>query len=179
MGAGGLFAAGSATSLFGSVLESQGLRQQGEAAKTRGDYQAGVLRQVAAFNREAAADTIKRGRIIQQRQQTATSQFIGRQRAALAANGIVVDEGSAVDLVADTVRAGREAELDIRFNAERQALQHEIDAVNAESDATLAQLTGDQQARAGRTAALTTLLGGAGRTAASAAIFRQAGGVRT
>jgi hypothetical protein len=174
MGAGGAFAGGQALSLFGGALEAKGLQEQASAASLRGDYQAGVLRQTAAFNREAAADVIKRGRVMQQRQQTATSQFIGRQRAALAANGIVVDEGSAVDLVRDTVRTGRQSELDIKFAAERQALQFEIDAVNAESDATLAALTGGQQARALRTASITTLLGAGGKSAASSAIYANA-----
>lgn len=176
MGAGEAFVAGQGLSLFGSALEAGGLRAQASAAKTRGDYQAAILRQNAGVYREIAGDTIKRGQIQQQRQQTATSQFVGRQRVALAANGILVDEGSAVDLVRDTVRTGKTAENDIRFNAERAAYQNEIDAINAEADATLSQFTSQQQASALKLASLTTLLGGAGRTAASTAIFQQAGG---
>lgn len=174
MGAGQIFAGGQSLSLFGSALESQGLLAQGHAAKMRGDYQAAVLRQNAKHFRETAALTIQRGQIMQQRQQTATMQFIGRQRAALAANGILVDEGSAVDLVRDTARVGKQAELDLKFNAEYQALQYEVNAVNAEADAALAQFTGEQQKRAAQLGAITTLLGGAGRSAASTAAFMNA-----
>lgn len=172
MGAGGLFAGGAAASLLGTAFEVQGLLAQGDAAKQRGDYQAAILRQNAQFNRESSLDTFKRGQIAVQRQQTTTSQVIGRQRAALAANGILVDTGSAVDLVVDTARAGKQAELDIQGNAERAALQLTIDALNNDADANLAQFTGEAQRRASRQAIPGTILTGVGRVATGAASFR-------
>ena len=171
MGAAGLFGAGAGLALSGSVLQAQGLKAQGEAAKQRGDYQAGVLRNNKALTDFAAADAINRGKIIVRRQQIATGQFIGRQRAALASAGIVVDQDSAADLVLDTVRAGREAEIDIQKNAQRAALQFQVDSMNFEADAILAQLTGEQQKRAARLAILPTFLSTVGGTAAGGARF--------
>ena len=166
-----LFAVGAGSSILGTAFEVQGQLMAGQAAKRRADYQAAVLRNNAKLFMEAAEDALVRGRIAVQRQQTATAQLVGRQRVALAASGILVDEGSAADLVADTAFVGEQQVVDLRINAEREALLNEINALNFEADARLAQFTGEQQLKAAQQAVPGTILSGVSKIGFAGAQF--------
>jgi len=153
-----IFAVAAGASLFGGGLKAAGQVAEGKALRAAAQYRAGILQRNAAFSRTQAAAALTRGDVQVQRQQVVTSQFIGRQRAALAASGILVDEGSAVNLQADTAYVGRQEEQDIRFNAEQDALYFNMQAYNAEADAVLTRFTGEQQLKAAKRAVLPTLL---------------------
>lgn len=84
-------------------------------------------------------------------------QTIGAQRAALAANGLLLDQGSAADLQGDTASLGRLALIEIGDNASRQASGYRIAGVNARDEAEAATLRGE----AYRTSAANALSAGA------------------
>lgn len=165
-----LFAVAAGTNIAGGLLGASGAIQQGKAAREAGRFQAAILRRNAQFSRRQADDAIERGRTAIQRKRSETSQIIGSQRAALAAAGVLVDEGSALDLQADTAFVGRQEEQDIQLNAEREALSFRMQAFNQESDATLAEFTGQQQFRASKIRAASSIIesiGGAAKAGAS------------
>lgn len=70
-------------------------------------------------------------------------QTIGAQRAALAANGLLLDQGSAADMQGDTANLGRMALAEIGDNTRRQASGYRIAGVNARDEAEAATLRGE------------------------------------
>ncbi|MHA2064249.1 MAG: virion core protein, T7 gp14 family [Candidatus Thorarchaeota archaeon] len=82
--------------------------------------------QVASNNQKIAeikaADAINRGELEERKHRIQLAQLIGEQRAGAAASGVLVDEGSALDVVLDTASIGELEALTIRSNAEREAL---------------------------------------------------------
>jgi hypothetical protein len=120
-------------------------------------------------------------------------QTIGAQRAALAANGLLLDEGSAADMQGDTASLGRMALTEIGDNARRQAAGYRIAGVNARDEAEAATLRGegyrasstnalaagafaaDNASTAGWLGATSSLLGGATSTFDRWADMRRSG----
>lgn len=161
-----------AVAIVGAVVSAYGQYQQGQAAKKAGDYNAAIQRNNAIVQRNnaemarrAAEDAIKRGDLAAQQEAQKTAALKGRQRVVLAANGVLVDTGSALDLTTDTSKAGALSELQIKNNAEREALGYKMNAYNFESGAVnstaqagLDVFQGNSAAQAGKTAAAGTLL---------------------
>lgn len=164
-----------ATTVIGGIQQAQAQRAAGQAAIAQANFQ----RQVAENNRivaeRQAADAILRGDALEQEKRFETQFLAGRQRAALAANGIVVDQGSALDITAGTFELGELDALTIRNNAQREAFGFKAQATNFASDAILIQARGEATNRAARRAASSTLLTTAGKFAGSAFSFNRAG----
>lgn len=131
--------------------------------------QSRALREQARFERQRslqnarladlqAQDATRRGdetsRVINER----TARLIGRQRAALAAQGQDLDEGDALAIQEETAQLGELDALTARMNAFREAWGYGIQADQYRSDARTIR-------RAGRTAARNTLLSGGLRVA--------------
>lgn len=154
----GLGAAGTAAGAVGRL-------QAGRAASQLAGYQAAVARNNAIVAERAAADAQHRGKLAEAQKAIETRQLIGRQRAALAANGVVVDRDTALQLTTDTAALGRLDALTIRSNAEREAYAFRQQGRQFESEATLREAAGANEKTASRTAAFTTALSGAGKVA--------------
>lgn len=152
------------TSLLGAISGSKGQRKSGEAARQRADFQAAILRNNATLLRTLIPDVFARTAVTQRRIQLSTVQTVGSQRAALAAQGLLIDAGSARNIIADTFAVGQATEIDAQLNAERQALRLEIAAINSENDAKVTQLAGAQAEEASKIQARGTLLGGFAQT---------------
>ena len=148
------------TSIVGTAMDVAGQKQQADAAERTAAYQAGVLmaNQIAATR--AAEDARVRGQEAAQRQRKGTRQLIGKQRAVMASNGVLVDTGSALDIVSETAGLGEEDALQILLNSEREALDFERQGRQAGSDATMAIATGSAISRATSLNAVGTLIGG-------------------
>lgn len=129
-----------------------GQGQQAAASRASYEYQAAVARNNQIIAERQAADSRARGAEAERQQRIKTQQLIGRQRAVLAGNGVVVDEGSALDITTDTAGIGEQDALTVRANAEREALGYETQGMNfgaqaglnsmsaANSSATLGQI---------------------------------------
>lgn len=77
---------------------------------------------------------IQVGKFTARRKRKEGERVIASQRAALAANGIVVDYGTALDLTVDTAT---EVELDamlIEYDAEQRAYRHNVEAYNLKAE---------------------------------------------
>ncbi len=137
--------------LIGGLNKAEGERQAGRAAAQAGTYNRQVLqnqaivarhnaRRAGESTREAVGDLAEEGRALS-----------GRQLVALAANGIVVNDGSALDLVADAndrtrrnIARRRQAGVDKQAgfisqagDLEQKGLIAEIGGVNAQKAANI------------------------------------------
>jgi len=124
-------------------------------------YSAAVADQNARLASAQAADALQRGQLEEQKSYQRTSQLLGQQRAAMAANGIEVDFGSAADVQADTLNLGRQDASTIRKNTEREMKGYDIESLNytSQAKADRAAATGSIVSAAFQTAG--TILGGA------------------
>jgi hypothetical protein len=143
---------------------------------------------VAEFNARMldaqARDAIYRGRETEDRFREETRSFIGAQRASYAAQGVLLSDGSALDVQKDTAYQGELDAITIRVNAARESwgfrIESEDSYMQAENirkqgrmsakstrevgriDALSTRMGGKQAGDAGRAGAVSTVVGGAG-----------------
>lgn len=139
--------------------------QTAKAQKDAYNYQAQVERNNAVLADRRAKDALERGAAEEQRQRLKTAQLKSTQRAALAARGIDLGEGSALDILTSTDYMGEVDARTIHDNAAQEAW-----GIRVQRDSILdnARLLSDRAGsiRPGVTA-MGTFLGGATRVAAS------------
>lgn len=154
----GLQVAGTVNSLFGAS-------NQAKATQNAYNYQAAVNRNNAQIADWQARDAVTRGQKAEQAQRLRTAQLKGSQRAAMAARGVALDEGSPLNILNDTDYMGELDALTIRDNAEREAWGHRMQAGNYTSDASM--LSNRADAESPSSATFGSLLTGAGAVADS------------
>lgn len=111
----------------------------------------------ARLDEDQAVSAERRGGILAQRARTEGAQVIGEQRAALAANGIRVDRGVAVDLALDSGMAAERDALEIENAAAMEAMGYRIQGAST-------RLRGKLDRIEGTTRAISTGLSGAADT---------------
>jgi hypothetical protein len=156
-----------------------GQQQQGANRQSQQNYQAHIERNnaIIAQNNQitaqrAAADAIARGEQEVDVFSAKVRRAEGSQRAALAANGVLVDSGSALDLVEETGELGRLDALNIRATAAREALNFESQATNfaaqslqSEAQSRLHVMAGEQARQEANMKSFGSLLGTGGTVA--------------
>lgn len=154
-------AAGAGAQALGSI---GGAYAESQALKTQGEYQRMQYEMNARLAGLQAQDAIKRGDKAAVEVKRRAKRVIGSQRAALAAQGIEVDSGSAAQIQADTVAQSTLDVLEIKNNAWREAWGYRFQASDymgrgrfaemaAKASATNTLLTGGMNA-------ITSLAGG-------------------
>jgi hypothetical protein len=163
MGAAAAVSLGS--SVLGGVMKSKGASDAGDAASSQAEYQAQIAEQNAQLAeirkiqiQEAANERI-------QAAQVETSQIVSSQRTQIAGAGVVVGQDTALDTEIDTIRAGTLDSIAIQRNANLDKWAAEIDAQSNRDQAALSRATAESAKRAGRTNALSSLVGSAGTVA--------------
>lgn len=139
---------------------------QGFQAKQQGEFQEGVSRYNARQLENEAVQTRNIGVEEENRQREQTAQLLSRQRAQIAASGVEIGAGSALQIQEDTQTIGEIDALRIRSNFERQA-------GSLEEQAELELVQGESAAEAGRSAFTGSLLSvgvGAGASALSGGV---------
>lgn len=154
-----------AATAVGTGVSIYGQMQAGQAAQAQANYKAAVDRNNAILASRAADDARAQGEVTAAKQAQAGAQLVGRQRATLASNGVVVDTGSAADLTTETAGRNKLDELTIRNNAERQALGFEAQGMNYSSQASADLLAGTSAESAAGFGAIGSALKGAGSVA--------------
>lgn len=152
-----------------------GGQQQAKAQAQQAQFQAQIARNNQIIANRAAEDSRKRGELEANQQRARTLQAIGNQRAALAAGGVVVDEGSAQILTSDTAGLGELDALTIRSNAEREALGFEAQGTNFGIEAQGANAAAANARRAGGISTFGTLASGFTTVADKWAGFKRQG----
>jgi hypothetical protein len=154
------------TQLSSAYSESQAIRAQASYQS----QQLGFNAKMAEFDARRAEYA---GRFESDQVEQQAKRVIGAQRAALAAQGVDIGVGSAVDLEMDTADiAAADAEM-IRNNAFLQATGYRIDAVNYRGQSEMTRIQGKYASRQ-------TLIGGGlqalGTMTSSMMMARNAGG---
>jgi hypothetical protein len=119
--------------------------QQSASAQASMDYQAQVARNNAITAEYQAQDAVKRGEVAEAEQRRRTAMMKGSQTARLAANGLDISEGSALNILSDTDWMGEQDALTVRDNASREAWAYRQQGANSQSNSNMLQASADAQ----------------------------------
>lgn len=147
-----------------TVVGAVGSVTQGIAAQKAANYNAKIAEMNAELSQRQAKDAIERGQKEEQRKRMEVAQIRGQQKVAMAANGVDLGYGSPLDIAIDTAVMGELDALTIRSNANREAYDFEVQAVNQRAGANLARMEGKSQAMGSYLGAAGTVLGGAAKS---------------
>lgn len=158
---------GTGVSAFGQWRAGGAAKRAGEAGRRAAESQAELHDYNAAIAELQAADAIERGEEAASQFRQRVRQAIGSQRAGIAAQGVDVTYGSAVDAQADAEFLGELDALTIRTNAAREAwgfkVQSEDSRRRAEitrREGVMIEEAGNQQRTAARIGAVGSIIGG-------------------
>lgn len=154
-----------ATTAVGTYMQYQGQKANAIAQQQQYDYQAQVNKNNAQIAEWQAQDAVDRGAVKEKQHRIKVAQLKGRQRSVLAASGLEVDDGSALDVLGDTAELGELDALTIRSNAEREAYDYKVSAMSQNAQANINRVSGQNALTAGNYAAMSSLLTGAGSVA--------------
>lgn len=137
----------------------------GAGMSAYGQYKAGKHNQAlmnfnAKIGEMRADDAIERGKSSESRHRVDVRQFIGQQRAAMGAEGVELDDGSALQVQQDSAYFGELDALTIRNNAALEAWGYKVGATND-------RMQGEIDSASGRSGAAGTLLTGGANAAAT------------
>jgi len=163
-----LLATATAVKSVGSVVSGIGQKQVL-------DYQASVADQNARLAEDQAQDSIQNTNLEAQRRYRDLAQTKGAQTAAMAANGIDLNFGSAVDLQRDTAATGAEDLAQIYKGGNERTRGFEINAFNYRSEAQGDRARGSGALIDGIFNGLGTALGGASQAVKMAQSQKSAG----
>ena len=119
---------------------------QASAARAAGRYEQQVAERNATIADQQAEQARQIGNIEEERQLRRVRAALGSQRAALAANGIDVNSGTALDLQAETAGFGAADALTLRSNALREAWGFQVEGTNLRNQGRAARAQGRNQA---------------------------------
>lgn len=133
------FAAQNATllSLAGAGMSAIGTYQQAQGAKAAAKYEASVASanaKVAEFKAQDAIDRGQRDAETLGRQIAATR---GKQKAAIAANGMDLSSGSAQSILAATDFYGNQDQQTLASNTNREAWGNRVQGANYQAEASM------------------------------------------
>ena len=96
-----------------------------------------IAKNNARMANDRAQDALRRGEEDERMQRRRTAQLMGSQRAAMAASGVALDEGSPLSILADTAELGELDALTIRRNSEVEAWEHRAQARDFTAQASM------------------------------------------
>lgn len=128
--------------------------QSANAQKAQYNYQAQVAKKNAEIAQNNADQKRQEGIEEARQQRMKTLRTIGSQQAAMAANGIDISSGTALDVVEDTAAIGELDALTTRYNYETQAVGFEQQASNFNNQANLDTFAGQNAYKSGMTSAI-------------------------
>lgn len=148
-----------------TAIAAYSVYQSGQAAKEQAQYQRAVARNNEIIAERMAEDARVRGEEEARKTRLRSQQLASRQRVVLAQQGVAVDEGSALDLIGDTIALGEAEALTVRSNAEREALGFITQAQGFKSEAGLYGLQAGQASSAAGLGVASSIATGAGSVA--------------
>ena len=126
-----------AFSAIGTMVSAVGQMQQAKAQNRWHKYNAAVARnnaKIAEYEGQYARDKAQRDA---DKQKERTRVIIGQQRAAQGGSGIVVDDGTFLDLTLESAEMGKLDELAILHEGDKEAWRAQINADNARAKARM------------------------------------------
>ena len=148
-----------APAVIGAIGSAASARNAAKGQQAVAEYNATIAENNASLAELQAQDAVTRGRESESDLYRQVGQLMGRQRAALAANGVSLNEGSPVAIEAST-RYMRDVDLaTLRNNAARSAWGYNVQANNYRAQAKAYRAGADAVSPTG--SAATSLLGSA------------------
>lgn len=151
-----------ALTIGGTIMGAAGQIQQGQATAAANKYNAKVQQMNAEISDRRAKDALERGAKEEQQKRRETQQLLGKQQAAMAANGVDLTFGSPLDVIVDSSVLGELDALTIRSNTYREEYDYKVQAANQRAQATMSRGAADSALTGGYLGAAGTILGGAG-----------------
>lgn len=164
-----------AMAAVGTGMSMYGQSQQAAAQENAAKYQAAVAANNAKIAQRNAQASIEQGQAQEAAQRQKTTNLVGAQRAAFAANGIDVGSGSALDVQSSAAQMGELDALTIRYNAENRAQGFASQAGGYSAQSGLYGMQGASAGAAGGIGMTTSLLGGAASMTDKWATFQRQG----
>ena len=122
--------------------------QQAQAARAAGNANAQIAENNARLAEQQARDTQILAVRDQQQSAWRTRALLGQQKVAAAANGLDMDIGTPLDLMAETAMFGKADEDAIGMDAARKAWGFQAEAINYRNQGAQAKWAGKAQSRA-------------------------------
>lgn len=122
--------------VVGTGISAYGAYQQADATREAAQVNAATYDQNRQFAEAQAQDALHRGRLAERKVRLASRMMVGAQRAALGANNVRLDEGSALDLQTDTALLSEADAFTVLENARREAAGYRQQGVNYAAQAT-------------------------------------------
>ena len=158
----------SATVLAGGVT-AYGQIYQGQAANAAAKHEAAVADRNVKLTEAARADAAKRGEREQLNHWRRVSQLMGDQRAQFAANNLDVNFGTPAEVVENTMLLGMEDSMLLATNTKKEMEGLDVEAANYKESSVAARARGKAALKAGKLAAVGTILGTAAQVASMGA----------
>ncbi len=133
--------------------QAQGQLQIGQAQFEAAEFQADTGLANKSITDRLAKDALSRGRFEEGRSRIETAQIVGQQKVSSAGRGVVVDVGSAADLVGSTERIGEIEIGTIRENSRREAQGFKDQGFNFLRESMLIRMKGASALEASKIAA--------------------------
>ena len=139
MGPAAAFIAMAGAQTGASIYQAQGIKAQGRMEEEQNNFN-------AKMSELQAKDALERGKKDVSRVRRGARQVAGSQRAGLAAQGILVDSGSAADILSDTKRLSEEDIATTKNNAWRESFGYRTQAANYRIAGKMARWGANNQA---------------------------------
>lgn len=151
-----------ALTIGSTIMGAAGQIQQAQSTAAANRYQAKVADMNAQISEKRAKDALERGAKEEQQKRRENQQLLGKQQAAMAANGVDLTFGSPLDVIVDSSVLGELDALTIRTNAYREEYDYRVQAANQRAQGTMSRGAADSALAGGYLGAAGTILGGAG-----------------
>lgn len=161
----------------GALNSALSAQSQARAQKSGLAFQADMDDINARQTERQAESSLAAGQAQEQRSRLETAQLKGSQRAAFAANGVDVGEGSAAQVLTSTDVMGEIDANTLHANAVQAAFGYRTQAINERGDARAKRTAAD--AISPGAAFTNTLIGGASQVAANWYVMNKAGAFDT
>lgn len=138
-----------AAGIVGTALGVVGSVQQGNAAAAAYEYQAQVAQQNSRIAQNNAAMERQAGLEEARRQRIKTILAIGQQKVGMAAGGVDIATGTPLDALEDTATMGELDALMLQHDAEKRAVNYEIDAANFSNQSNLDMFSSSNSRKSG------------------------------
>ena len=152
-------------SLAGAGTKAVGAFNASSAQRSSLDYQASVAANNAVLATDKASIATDNGQVAVENQDLKTAQTYGMQRANLAANGVDLGQGSALDLLTSTKLMGERDADQLQTNALREAWGYKTQAADDTSNSAALRTMAGNVSPVG--SAMTSLIGSAGQVSSA------------
>lgn len=137
----GLGIAAVISSAVGAGVSAYGVSQQQKAANASAEYNAKVMQRNSEIAKMQGAEATKQGELDAREHRLKVAGIIGSQKSAYGASGVLIDQGSPLDVAMSSAAEGELDAMTIKRNAQRAAYGYQTQALNYEAESSLSRMS--------------------------------------